>query len=101
MAGEALSPPDKSSGLPAKTVKIVQIFEAKTHLSRLVAELEAGSEKEIVIARHGHPIAKLVGLDEMPPSRRIGVAKGLFYIPDNIDEENEAIAASFHGLPQP
>jgi prevent-host-death family protein len=40
-------------------MKHVGIFEAKTHLSNLVDEVAQG--EEIVITRHGKPVAKLVG----------------------------------------
>ena len=77
-------------------MKVVQIFEAKTHLSKLVEAVENGSEKEIIIARHGRPVARLVGLEEpVSPLNRIGTAKGIFSIPPEIDEENERIAALF------
>jgi prevent-host-death family protein len=39
-------------------MKTVGIFDAKTHLSSLVDEVEKG--REIVITRHGKPVAKLV-----------------------------------------
>lgn len=82
-------------------MKIVQIFEAKTHLSKLVEAVEKGSEREIIIARHGRPVAKLVGLDEMPPAEgRIGVAKGIFILPPEIDDENEKIIALFEDSAQ-
>ena len=37
---------------------IFNVHEAKTHLSRLLAQVEAG--EEVVIARNGHPVARLV-----------------------------------------
>ena len=43
-------------------MKQVGIFEAKTHLSSLVDEVEKGGE--IVITRHGKPVAKLVRAEE-------------------------------------
>ena len=43
-------------------MKYVGIFDAKTHLSSLVDEVEKG--REIVITRHGRPVAKLVRADE-------------------------------------
>lgn len=77
-------------------MKIVQIFEAKTHLSKLVEEVETGAEQEIIIARHGRPVARLVALSEEPAvSCRVGVAKGLFLVPPSIDNDNEAIARLF------
>jgi prevent-host-death family protein len=39
-------------------MKTIGIFEAKTHLSSLVDEVEKG--REVVITRHGRPVAKLV-----------------------------------------
>ena len=82
-------------------MKIVQIFEAKTHLSKLVEAVEKGSEKEIVIVRHGRPVARLVGLEETASSEgRIGVAKGIFVLPPEIDDENEKMMALFHDSAQ-
>jgi prevent-host-death family protein len=46
-------------------MKHVGIFEAKTSLSSLVDEVEKGAE--VIITRHGKPVAKLVGCrDHMP-----------------------------------
>lgn len=49
---------------------IVNIHEAKTHLSRLLEQVEAG--QEIVLARAGKPCAKLVPLGKAAPSRMPG-----------------------------
>ena len=43
-------------------MKHVGIFEAKTHLSNLIDEVEKG--REVVITRHGKPVAKLVRAEE-------------------------------------
>jgi prevent-host-death family protein len=40
-------------------MKVVSIYEAKAHLSKLIASLEAGEER-IVLCRHGVPVADLV-----------------------------------------
>lgn len=48
--------------------KPVTIHEAKTHLSRLVAEAEAG--REIVLARGTKPVAKIVPLEPLRPKKR-------------------------------
>lgn len=53
--------------------KVVNIHQAKTHLSKLLKEIEGG--KEIIIAKSGKPIAKLVPLDHRSP-RVPGIAKG-------------------------
>lgn len=53
----------------AKASKVVTVHEAKTHLSRLLAEVEAGAE--IVLARGRTPIAKIVPLNPPMPKRRV------------------------------
>jgi prevent-host-death family protein len=73
------------------------MFQAKTTLSKLVEAVESGKEKEIVISRHGMSVAKLVSIVRQPAQQRIGVAKGLFVVPDNIDESNELIVRMFAG----
>lgn len=75
----------------------VSMFEAKTHLSGLVESLLQGKEDEVIISRHGKPVARLMPLRPADTSVRIGLAKGRFTIPDDIDVENERIAALFHG----
>jgi prevent-host-death family protein len=75
----------------------VNMLEAKTHLSKLVDRLESGQETEIIIARNGRPAARLVALKPAGAGQRIGIAKGKYVIPDNIDEDNELIAELFEG----
>lgn len=78
-------------------MQIVNMLQAKSTLSRLVEAIEQGREREIVIARGGRPVAKLVPLDNVPTGKRIGVAKGAFEVPDSIDEHNHEIAELFLG----
>ncbi|WP_197713637.1 type II toxin-antitoxin system Phd/YefM family antitoxin [Hydrogenophilus thermoluteolus] len=54
-----------------------------------------------VIARNGRPVAKLVPIDMASTGKRIGVAKGKFEVPDNIDAHNEEITRLFLGGQQP
>ena len=75
----------------------INMLEAKTTLSRLVDAIEQGRETEIVIARNGRPAAKLVPLGTTPYEHRVGVAKGLFVVPDDIDQNNEEVARLFLG----
>ena len=59
---------------------VVNVHEAKTQLSRLLARVEAG--EEVVIARRGEPVARLVGCK--PRSRRqADVLKGKVVIPES------------------
>jgi antitoxin (DNA-binding transcriptional repressor) of toxin-antitoxin stability system len=73
----------------------VNMFEAKTQLSKLVEFIELKQETEIVIARNGRAIAKLVPLDQSVSINRVGVAKGAFVVPDDIDQHNGDVAALF------
>ena len=75
----------------------VNMLQAKSSLSRLVEAIEQGKEREIVIARNGRPAAKLVALDAAQAGPRIGVAKGKFEVPDDIDVHNEDVAKLFLG----
>ena len=76
----------------------INMFEAKSRLSKLVEQVESGAEAEIIIARNGKPAARLVPMHHRTPGRRIGVAEGLFSVPDDLDGQNEAIAGLLGGL---
>lgn len=76
-------------------MKSINMLQAKSSLSRLVEDIELGREREIVIARNGRPAARLVPVGSAPVSQRIGVAKGKFEVPDNIDAHNEEVARLF------
>jgi prevent-host-death family protein len=75
----------------------VNMLEAKSSLSKLVDALERGQEKEFIIARNGKPAAKLVPIAHSDPSKRIGIADGLFDVPEDDPELNEEIAKMFTG----
>lgn len=60
----------------------VGVHEAKTHLSRLLLRVAAG--EEVVIARGGRPVARLVPIVE-PRQRELGRDRGLFEVPDDFD----------------
>lgn len=76
-------------------MSMVNILEAKTHLSRLVEDIASGVESSIVIARNGKPVAQLVPISKV--TVRFGLAKGKFTIGDDFDACNEEIAALFYG----
>ena len=76
---------------------IVNVLEAKNNLSKLLDAVESGAEKEVIIARNGRPAARLVPLERDDRPHLLGIAKGLFEVPDNIDEDNEEIARMFYG----
>ena len=64
--------------------KPVNIYEAKTQLSRLVERAAAG--EEIIIARAGKPRARLVALPSKPPKRVPGLLKGQIWISDDFND---------------
>ncbi len=64
-------------------MKPVNIHEAKTHLSRLVERAAAG--EEIVIAKSGKPMARLVPLEETMTPRVFGTMRGKIRIADDFD----------------
>ncbi len=74
------------------------ILDAKSNLSRLVSAVETGDETEILIARNGRPVARLVPVKPVRTGKRIGVARGKFLVPDTIDADEDAIAALFHAV---
>lgn len=61
----------------------VNIHEAKTHLSRLLARVAAG--EEVVIAKAGKPLARLVPYRALSEPRKPGLAAGLVDIADDFD----------------
>ena len=75
----------------------VNMLEAKTNLSRFVEAVETGAEAEIIIARNGRPVARLVPVKTASTAQRLGIAKGKFTVPDDIDADNDLILALFHG----
>jgi prevent-host-death family protein len=61
----------------------VSLYEAKTHLSRLVERAAAG--EEIVIAKSGRPRARLVPLEDTRPLRIPGQGKGQWRVGKEFD----------------
>lgn len=75
----------------------VNMFQAKSSLSRLVEAVEQGKEREIIIARNGRPAAKLVPVEAALSAQRIGVARGKFEAPDCMDAHSEAVVRQLAG----
>jgi prevent-host-death family protein len=63
---------------------VVTTHEAKTNLSRLLNEVQNGSE--IIICRGSKKIARLVGLDRNKTVRTPGLLKGKFKVADDFDQ---------------
>ena len=67
----------------AKTARLVNLYEAKTHLSALVERVAEG--EEIVIAKSGKPKALLVPLGDVRPLRRPGQGRGQWHVRADFD----------------
>ena len=77
---------------------VTNIHEAKTHLSKLVERVEAG--EEIVIARAGKPVARLVPyVEPAKPRRKPGAWKGKVWISPDFDKVDTEIEALFYDGP--
>lgn len=73
----------------------INIYDAKTQLSKLVARVEAG--EEITLARNGKPVARLVPLGRRTAPRVPGALKGQIVIHDDFDEFTEQDEADWYG----
>jgi prevent-host-death family protein len=77
-------------------MSVVNIHEAKTHFSRLVDRAAAG--EEIVIAKAGRPVARLVAYSPPGPPRAPGGWEGRVTIREDFDDDlPEELAAAFRG----
>jgi len=71
------------------------MHQAKTHLSRLVELVEAG--EDVVIARAGRPVARIIPYRARVQERKPGLWKGQVEILPGFDEMDEEIAREFEG----
>lgn len=71
------------------------MHEAKTHLSKLVERAAQG--EEVVIAKAGRPVARLVPYVESDEPRKLGAWKGRIWMADDFDELPPDILAAFEG----
>ena len=62
---------------------IINIHDAKTHLSRIVDDVAAGAE--VVIAKAGKPMARLVPLEPKVRQKKLGLLKGRIKVPDDFN----------------
>jgi prevent-host-death family protein len=62
----------------------VNVHEAKTHLSKLLARVAMG--EEVMISRAGKPVARLVSVDQKRPRRVPDRDKGAGFIADDFDD---------------
>lgn len=68
----------------------VGMYEAKTNLSKLVEDMEAGRNDCIELLRRGKPVARIVLIDK-PRGLRFGCMKGRFTLPDDFLEQDRKL----------
>lgn len=73
----------------------MNVYEAKTQLSRLIDRALAG--EDVVIARAGKPLVRLVPVATGATRRTPGSARGQILIAGDFDELPEELAAAFRG----
>ena len=77
---------------------IVNVYEAKTRLSALLALVEAG--EEVIIARNGRPVARLAPLASRGPDRVAGLWKGrVRIVAADFDEFSDEDSRAWYGPP--
>jgi prevent-host-death family protein len=75
---------------------IVNIHEAKTHLSRIVDEVAAGAE--VIIAKAGKPMARLSPITAPLRKKQLGLLKGKIKVPDDFNAPlDEGTLSQFEG----
>jgi prevent-host-death family protein len=75
---------------------IVNIHEAKTHLSRIIDEVAAGAE--VIIAKAGKPMARLCPIAVPVKKKRLGLLKGKIKVADDFNAPlNDDLLAAFEG----
>ena len=81
---------------PGGPLETDNVHAAKTHLSRLIEEAAAG--EEVVIARAGKPVARLLPFEARAAPRRPGLMKGEIWSADHFDDPlPEESMATFRG----
>lgn len=77
---------------------VVNIHEAKTHLSRIVEQVAAG--REVIIAKAGRQMARLVPLEAAAQPKKLGGLKGHIRVPDDFNAPlDDRVIAAFEGRP--
>ncbi len=74
---------------------LVNIHEAKTHLSRLLERAAAG--EEIIIGKAGRPVARLVPYREDIGPRQPGSLRGRIWVAEDFDDTPDWLTDAFEG----
>ena len=74
-------------------MKVINVQEAKTHLSRLIDAATEG--EEVILGKHGKPLARLSSFVAPSEPRRLGGREAEIRISADFDEEDERVNAMF------
>lgn len=74
-------------------MKVINVQEAKTHLSRLIDAAAEG--EEIILGKHGKPLVRLSSFTSPSEPRRLGGREGEIRVAADFDEEDPRINAMF------
>ena len=75
-------------------MQVVNIHSAKTNLSKLIEQTLVG--KDVVIAKAGKPVAKLIAYKEKVKPHKFGLWKGKIWVSDDFNDEDEEINKLFY-----
>lgn len=76
--------------------RVINIHEAKTHLSKIVDDVAAGAE--VIIAKAGKPMARLSPISARAQPKKLGLLKGKIKVPDDFNAPlDEEVTADFEG----
>ena len=75
-------------------MQVINIHQAKTNLSKLIEKTLNG--EDIIIAKAGKPVAKLIAYKEKLKPRKPGLLKGKIWISDDFNDEDPEINKLFY-----
>ena len=80
-----------------KSQQMVNVHEAKTHLSRIIEQVLTNGEP-VTIARSGKPVVIVSAHpDSRPSQRKLGILRGKVRLPENLDLHDAEIREMFEG----
>lgn len=77
-------------------MQIINVHQAKTNLSKLIEAVLKG--QNVVIAKAGKPVVKIVAYKEVAENRKPGVLKGKIFVSHDFTEEDEKINKLFQAI---
>jgi prevent-host-death family protein len=76
-------------------MKSIGLFEAKSHFSALILEVESG--ESIIVTKKGKPVARIVPFAEAAQPREIGFDDGKIWLADDFNELPADVLEAFNG----